>query len=162
MENPKDTKTIVCPECGKTTEVTRVYTIPIDESPILLHDDVGEVYQCGHADCMTYMLMVRDKFVSISKFDLLKRQKEITDLLAAESGLARSRLYPRAMEAAVMAEVADVLSTVLYHLTSESPYHRAYSVEEILEACKTLGFNPSKVDNKRIGFVLGWLTEHTP
>jgi len=162
MKKSDDAKTIVCPLCGETTEVTRVYSIPINESPVMLHDDVGEVYQCEHADCMAYLLRVRDKFEHITKFNLLKRQKEITDLLVAEAGVARARLYPNAMEAAAMAEMADVLSTVLYHLTSENPYHRAYSVEEILDACKTLGFNPSKVDNKRIGFVLGWLQEHKP
>ena len=162
MDNPKDTKTIICPACGKTTEVTRVYTIPVNESHIVLHDDVGEVYECGHADCMAYLLKVRDKFEHISKLDLLKRQKEITDLLTAEAEVARARMYPKAMETAAMVEMAESLSTVLYHLTSENPYHRAYSVEEVFEACKTLGFNPSKVDNRRIGFVLGWLQEHKP
>lgn len=160
MKKLNDIKTIICPLCEKTTDVVRVYSIPINESPILLHDDVGEVYQCGHADCMAYLLLIRGEYKHISKFDLLKRQKEITDLLVAEAGIARARFYPRAMEAAVMVEMADVMSTVLYHLTSENPYHRAYSVEEVLEACKILGFNPSKVGNKQIGFVLGWLQEH--
>jgi len=162
MSKSNDVKTTVCPACGKTTEVVRIYSIPVNESPILLHDDIGEVYQCGHADCMAYLLKVRDKFEVITKLDLLKRQKEITDLLAAEAGIARARLYPKAMEAAVLVEMADVLSTVLYHLTSENPYHRAYSVDEILNACKAIGFNPSKVGNKQIGFVLGWLQEHKP
>jgi len=160
MNKLNDARTIVCPVCDKTTEIVMVYSVPVDGSFIMLHDDVGEVYQCGHADCMSYLLKVRDKFEHISKFDLLRRQKEITDLLAAEAGIARARLYPKAMEAAAMVEMADVLSTVLYHLTSENPYHRAYSVEEILDACKTLGFNPSKVGNKQIGFVLGWLQEN--
>lgn len=162
MSKSNDVKTIVCPMCGETTEVTRIYSVPIDGSPIMLHDDVGEVYQCGHADCMAYLLKVRDKFEHISKFDLLKRQKEITDLLTAEAGIARARMFPRAMAIAAKVEMAEVLSTVLYHLTSENPYHRAYSVDEVLEACETLGFNPSKVGNKQIGFVLGWLQEHKP
>ena len=160
MEKSNDIKTIICPVCKKTTEVVRIYSIPVDTSPMMLDDDIGEVYQCGHADCMAYLLRVNDAFEPISKFGLLKRQKEITDLLVAESDIARARLYPKAMEAAAMSEMGDVLSTVLYHLTSESPYHPAYTIEEVLDACKTLGFNPSKVDNKRIGFVLGWLQEH--
>ena len=54
----------------------------------------------------------------------------------------------------------EVLSSVLYHLTTENPIHRAYEVEEILDACDALGFHPSNVSNRRIGFVLNWLKEN--
>ena len=162
MNKSKDANTIVCPACTRTTDITRIHSIPIDDSPIMLHEDVGEIYQCGHADCISYILKVNNKFESISKFDLLKRQKEITDMLIAESEVARARVYPKGAEIAAKVEMADVLSTVLYHLTAESPHHRAYLVDEVIEACETLGFNPSKVDNKRIGFVLGWLKENKP
>lgn len=156
-----DIKTIVCPACGKTTEVTRVYSIPVNESPILLHDDVGEVYQCGHADCMAYLLKVRDKFEHVSKLVLLRRQKEISDLLTAEAEVARARLVPAVVETArAMAEAGRLLSSTLYTLTAGSIFRRAYTVEEIIEACAALGFNPSVVDNDTIPHVVAWLEEN--
>ncbi|MCK4365400.1 MAG: hypothetical protein KAW45_05070 [Thermoplasmatales archaeon] len=54
----------------------------------------------------------------------------------------------------------EVLSGVLYHLTTENPIHRAYKVKEILDACDALGFHPSDVGNERIGFILSWLKEN--
>lgn len=57
-------------------------------------------------------------------------------------------------------EEREVLSGVLYHLTAESPIHRAYGLKEILDACDALGFHPSEVGNRRIGFVLSWLKEN--
>lgn len=53
-----------------------------------------------------------------------------------------------------------VLSGVLYHYTSKTPLYRAYIVDKLLEACDALGFHPSDVGNRRIGFVLNWLKEN--
>ena len=55
---------------------------------------------------------------------------------------------------------SEVLSGVLYHLTTESRFHRGYEVEEILDACDALGFHPSEVGNARIPYVLSWLKEN--
>jgi len=49
---------------------------------------------------------------------------------------------------------------VLYHYTSKTPLYRAYIVDKLLEACDALGFHPSDVGNRRIGFVLNWLKEN--
>jgi len=57
--------------------------------------------------------------------------------------------------------ISAVLSRVLYHLkTDTSPIHRAYTTEEIFDACDALGFHPGDVDNRSISFVLGWLKEN--
>jgi len=53
----------------------------------------------------------------------------------------------------------EVLSDVLYHYTSKTSF-RAYTVDELLDACDALGFHPSRVDNSRIKFVLAWLKEN--
>lgn len=151
---------IVCPVCGITSEIIRVGSISIDGTPIILHEDVGEIYQCMNLNCMSYLLKVDKKFEHITKFDLLKRQKEITDLLTSEAEIAKARLYPKGYLVAMKAEMGESLSYVLYHLTSATAFHRAYTVEEVLEACEALGFNPRQVDNSRIKFVLGWLREH--
>ena len=55
---------------------------------------------------------------------------------------------------------AEVLSSVLYHLTTKNPIHRAYEVEEILDACDVLGLHPSNVDNDTIPIVFSWLKEN--
>ena len=162
MNNAKNNVSIVCPVCKKTSDIVRIYSITVDSTPLMLHDEIGELYQCQNPECLSYLIKARDRFEPISKIELIRRQKEITDLLVAESEVARSRVYPKGMEAALKAEMAEALSGVLYHLSAESPYHRAYGIDEILEACEKLGFNPSKVDNRRIGFVLNWLKENKP
>ncbi len=54
----------------------------------------------------------------------------------------------------------QVLSNGLVPLTTESKFHRAYTVKEILEASRALGFNPKHVQGNMIGFVLSWLKEY--
>lgn len=156
-----NTKTIVCPECGATAEVIRISSITIDTAPLMLHNDVGEIYQCMNPVCMKYLEKVNDEFKVIKKIELIRRQKEITDLLAGEAELAKSRLAPRAVEVAIAkAEAGRILSSALYTLTAESVFRRAYSVEEILEACAAVGLHPEAVDNSTIPLVVGWLEEH--
>jgi len=55
----------------------------------------------------------------------------------------------------------QVLSNELVPLTiTEGKIHRAYTVEEILEACHEIGFNPKEVKGSMVGFVLHWLKKH--
>lgn len=54
----------------------------------------------------------------------------------------------------------EILSGVLYHYTSKTPFYRAYTVDELLDACDALGYHPSNVDNARIPYVLSWLKEN--
>jgi hypothetical protein len=157
---PEPLEKIVCPVCGTTAEVIKISSISIDGTPIILHEDVGEVYQCMNPECMSYLLKVNSKFEPITKRELLSRQKEITDLLSKEAEISKARLYPSGYITAMRAEMGESLSYVLYHLTSATEFHRAYTIEEVLEACNALGFNPRQVDNSRIKFVLGWLKEN--
>lgn len=156
MNKLSDSETIVCPVCDVTSEITRVDNIRINDTPLLLHDDVGEIYLCMNPDCREYLEKVNDEFKVIKKIELIRRQKEITDLLATEAEITKARLFPRLAEI----EAGKILSRVLYHLTSETMHHRAYSVAEVLEACKAIGFNPGDVDNRRISFVLTWLRDY--
>lgn len=161
MNKSDGEETIVCPVCEKTSEIIRVASISVDTTPLLLHDDVGKIYQCMNPECMEYLEKVNDEFKHITKQELIRRQKEITDLLVTEAEIARARVAPTGVAAAIAkAEAGRALSAVLYHLTSETAFHRAYTVEEILDACNKLGFNPLEVDNRRIGFVLNWLREY--
>jgi hypothetical protein len=157
---PEPLERIVCPVCGTTAEIIRIGSVYIDGTPVILHEDVGKVYQCLNPECMNYLLRVDNKFNPIEKFELLRRQKEITDLLTKEAEISKAMLHPKGYITAMRAEMGDVLSSVLYHLTSSTNFHRAYTVEETLEACEALGFNPRQVDNSRIKFVLSWLKEN--
>lgn len=159
--NKSQNDEVLCPVCS-SSDVIRISTLAVDGVPaIMLHEDVGDVYQCQNPECLSYFLKVNDKFESITKLELLRRQKDITDLLAAEADVSRARLVPSVVEVELAkAEAGRLFSGVLYHLTSATIHHRAYTVEEIIEACKTIGFNPLDVDNRRIGFVLNWLREH--
>lgn len=161
INKSSDAKTIICPACGKTSEITKVDRITIDTAPILLHDDVGEIYLCMNPECREYIEKVNEDFKGIKKIELIKRQKEITDLLAGEAEIAKARLAPRAVEAAIAkAEAGRILSSALYTLTAGSVFRRAYGVEEILEACAAVGLQPEAVDNSTIPLVVGWLEEH--
>lgn len=157
---PEPLEKIVCPACNTTSEIIRISSISIDGTPIMLHNDVGEVYQCMNPECMSYLLRVDNKFIPIEKLELLRRQKEITDLIYTESEISKARLQPKGYATAMRAELGASLSRTLYHLTSQTEFHRAYTVEEILKACESFGFNPSDVDNSRIKFVLSWLKEN--
>lgn len=161
INNPSNTETIVCPECGATAEIIRISSITIDTVPLMLHNDVGEIYQCMNPTCMEYLEKVNDEFKVIKKIDLIRRQKEITDLLATESEIAKAKLYPKTVEAAIAkADVGKLLSSTLYTLTAESVFRRAYTVEEILEACAKIGLHPGDVDNSTIPYVVAWLEEN--
>ncbi len=158
--NNQEIERIICPVCKETSEIIRVSSITVDDVPMILHKDVGEIYQCMNPACLEYLVKVHGKYEPISRIEILKRQKEITDLLEAEAGISRARLFPREAEIAMRAERGRALSPLLYHYTSETPHYRAYSVDELLEACDALGFNPSDVGNRQIGFILTWLREH--
>jgi hypothetical protein len=150
---------ILCPVC-KSSDVVSVASVTVNGTPLLLHAEIGEVWQCMNPECWSYFLKVNGEFKPIERMELLRRQKEITDLLVAEQEVSRARFYPRAMEVVVKAEMAEALSSLLYHLTAESQFHRSYGIEEIIEACDSLGFNPREVGSRRIGFVLTWLKEN--
>lgn len=161
INKSSDAKTIICPVCDKTSEITIVDRITIDTTSILLHDAVGEIYLCMNPECNEYLEKVNEEFKGIKKIELIKRQKEITDLLAGEAEIAKARLVPAVVEAAIAkADVGRLLSSTLYTLTAGSDFRRAYSVEEILEACTATGLQPSAVDNSTIPFIVGWLEEH--
>lgn len=151
-------ETIICPVCKETSDIVKIDRISVDDEPIRLHKDVGDIWQCERAECMEYLIKVKDKYEPISRRKIIEEQEKITKFLAVEAEVAR---VPSFVEAEIAkADAGRMLSFVLYHLTSETMHHRAYSVEEILEACKAIGFNPLDVDNRRIGFVLNWLRDH--
>ena len=148
---------VLCPECG-SSEVVIITDLSVDALPAMrLHEAVGEVYQCQIPDCMSYFLKVKDKFEYISKFDLIKKQNAITVALAAEAEAARAMLVPSVVEAEI---AGRTLSPILYNLTVGDMYDRAYTVKELLDACKALGIHPSNVDNDSIVYVVSWLREH--
>lgn len=156
VNKSNNTETIVCPKCGATAEIIRISSITIDSTPILLHDAVGEIYQCMNPACLEYLEKVNDEFKVIEKTELFRRQKDITDLLTTEAEATKARLFPRVAEF----EAGRVLSGTLYTLTAGSDFRRAYSVEEIIEACKAVGLHPSAVDNATIPYVVAWLEEN--
>jgi len=158
--NKSNEDDIVCPLCDSSDISDRIHSITIDSTSLLLHDEVGEIYQCLNPECMAYLEKVNSKIIVISKSELIRRQKDITDLLVAEREIAVGRRYPKAVEAAAKAELSESLSGVLYTMTIETEYHRAYTIEELFEACTKLGYHPSKVDNVRIPYVLSWLKEY--
>ena len=155
-------ETIKCPVCGLDTEVERLIDLKVDSRITELHSDVGFIIQCVNPDCAEYLEKIDSDFKLITKMDLIKRQLEITDFLAKEDDIARARLVPSVVEAEIVkAEAGRALSPLLFHLTADRPpVHRAYAVDEILEACRVIGFNPIEVGSRRIGFVLNWLKEH--
>ena len=57
-------------------------------------------------------------------------------------------------------KVGEYLSPGLFHLTKESKFHRAYTVDEIVEACDALGFPPKTVEGNMIGAVMSWLKKN--
>lgn len=158
--NKSNEDDIVCPLCDSSEISDRIYNITINDTPLLLHDEVGEIYQCMNPECRSYLEKVNSKIIAISKSELIRRQKDITDLLVAEREIALGRRYPKAVEFAATAEISESLSGVLYTMTVETDFHRAYTIEELFEACAKLGYHPSKVDNVRIPYVLSWLKEY--
>lgn len=153
---------IVCPVCTITTEAEKITRIFIAGEETRLYDEVGKIYQCGNPECGEYLEKIDDEFRLIKKTELIERQTKITDYLAKEAELARARLIPAVVEAEIIkAEAGRALSPLLFHLTADRPpVHRAYSVTEVLDACRAIGFNPLEVGSRRIGFVLNWLKEY--
>jgi len=159
--NNNKIETINCPVCGFYTEVERLIELKIDSKVTELHGDVGFIIQCVNPDCAVYLEKINDEFKLITKRKLIERQLEITDFLVKDAELSRIKLVPTAVEAErAKIEAGRVLSPTLYTLTAESIYRRAYTVDEILEACSTMGFHPSTVDNSTIPYVVAWLEEH--
>lgn len=159
--NDTEIETITCPVCGFYTDVERLIELKIDSRVMELHEDVGFIIQCVNPECAEYLEKIDSDFKLITKIELIRRQLEITDLLAKEIGLARARLVPTVVEAEIVkAEAGRILSPTLYTLTAKSIFRRAYTVDELLEACSALGLHPSTIDNATIHLVVTWLEEY--
>lgn len=156
--NNDDEKTIPCPACK--SELLRVRGIKVNDTLIALYDDIGVVYQCTNPECEKYYLTKNSSLVEVTKLELLKMQNEITNLMQTQEKASQAAMYPTAYEQAVKAELGRSLSRILWTLTIKTKHHRDYTVEELYEACKALGFNPLDVDNDLIPIVLTWLKEH--
>lgn len=154
-------ETIICPVCGYYTEAERLIELKVDSRITELHGDVGFIIQCVNPDCAEYLEKIDSDFKLITKMELIRRQLEITDFLTKEEELARARLVPTVVEAEIVkAEAGRILSPTLYTLTAKSIFRRAYTVDELLEACSALGLHPSTIDNATIPHVVAWLEEH--
>jgi hypothetical protein len=153
--NSKDT---TCPVCG--AELLPTLSIKVNDTAVTLYEDMGEVYQCTAPECNLYFLKVNGKLEQVTKLEILRMQKEITELLEAERKAVRAEVFPMAMDSAEKSELGRSLSRLLWLLTTKNVFHRAYSIEELYEACSAMGVNPSDVDNDMIPCVLTWLQEH--
>lgn len=153
-----DSSDMVCPVCG--AELLPIRSIKVNNTMITLSEDIGDVYQCTAPECALYFLKVDSKLEQVTKIEILRLHKEITDLLETERKAARAEVYPTAMAAAERSEIGRALSRLLWLMTTENVFHRAYSIEELYEACAAMGVNPSDVDNDMIPCVLTWLKEN--
>jgi len=150
-------ETIVCPVCKKTSDIIKIDFISIDDVKVRLHEDVGDIWRCMNFDCLEYLIKVNDKYEPISRDDIMDKQSNITKFLAAELEAAR---VPSVVEAELAkVEAGRALSGILYNLTVGDMFDRAYTIEELLEACKALGLHPSNVYNDSIVYVVSWLRE---
>jgi len=141
----------VCPVHGgrllpATSVLWNNILVPIDQS-------LG-IYECPSGG--EYYILVDDELKSISPIDIVKKQKEHTELVKSISETSKV-FSPLEKEAERIEMIDRVLSDALYPLTVEESFHRAYSVEEIIQACNALGFHPKKVKGEMVGFVFDWL-----
>ena len=150
--------TEVCPVCK--SELLPVLSIKVNDTAITLYEDMGEVYQCTAPECGLYFLRVNSKLEQVTKLEILRMQRELTELLETERRAVRAEVYPMAMESAERAEMGRALSRLLWTFTTEKVLHRAYTIEELYKACTSLGVNPSDVDNNMIPIVMTWLKEN--
>jgi len=153
-----DSKDMICPVCD--AELLPIRSMKINSTMITLSEDIGEVYQCTAPECALYFLKVDSKLEQVTKIEILRLQSEITGLLETERKAARAEIYPTAMASAERSEIGRALSRLLWTFTTENVFHRAYSIEELYEACDAMGVNPSDVDNEMIPCVLTWLKEN--
>ena len=150
-------ETIVCPVCKETSDIVKIDVISIDDVKVRLHEDVGDIWRCMNFECLEYLIKVKDKYEPITKTKIIKEQTKITKFLAAELEAAR---VPSVVEAELAkVEAGRALSGILYNLTVGDMFDRAYTVKELLDACKALGIHPSNVDNDSIVYVVSWLRE---
>jgi len=112
------------------------------------------IYECPEGG--EYYILVDNELKAINAIDIVKKQKEHTELVKS-IGETSKIFSPLEKEAERIEMVDRILSDALYPLTVEESFHRAYSVEEIIEACNALGFHPKKVKGRMIGFVQNWL-----
>jgi len=151
-------ETITCPVCKKESDIDKIDFIIVDDVKVDLHEDVGDIWQCMNPDCLEYLIKVNDEYDPITKTKIIKEQTRITKFLAAELEAAR---VPSVVEAEVAKiEAGRALSGILYNLTVGDMFDRAYTIKELLDACKALGLHPSNVDNDSIVYVVSWLREH--
>lgn len=153
-----DSNNTVCPICG--SELLPTLAIKVNDTSITLYEDMGKVYQCTAPECGLYFLRVNSKLEQVTKLEILRMQREITELLETERKAVRAEVFPMAMASAERSEIGKALSRLLWLLTTENVFHRAYTIEELYEACAAMGVNPSDVDNDMIPCIMTWLQEH--
>ena len=156
--NDNSSNEAVCPVCG--AELLPLLSIRINDTSVTLYEDIGEVYQCTAPECGLYFLRVNSKLEQVTKLEILRMQREITELLETERKAVRAEVFPMAMASAERSELGRSLSRLLWLMTVENVFHRAYSIEELYKACTAMGVNPSDVDNDMIPCVMTWLKEN--
>ena len=153
-----NSKDEVCHVCS--AELLPTLSIMVNGTAVTLYKEMGEVYQCTAPECDLYFLKVNSKLEQVTKLGILRMQREITELLETERKAVRAEVFPMAMASAERSELGRSLSRLLWLMTTENVFHRAYTIEELYEACNSLGVNPSDVDNDMIPVVMTWLKEH--
>jgi hypothetical protein len=158
MSKKSKGSSVVCPVCS--AELLPTLSIKVNDTAITLYEDMGEVYQCTAPECNLYFLKMNGKLEQVTKLEILRMQREITELLETERKAVRAEVFPMAMASAEKSELGRALSRLLWTFTTENVLHRAYTIEELYKACTSLGVNPSDVDNDMIPIVMTWLKEN--
>lgn len=142
QECPEEGK---CPVC-KRGRLIRIYTIRIGGETWTIFPELGCIYECDI--CGRYFRYNPDtkKFEEIPYLQLVREMREVIDFL-------KSSRY----------QLRQAISPELAPLTYPDPVTKEHwSIEEVIEACRALGFDPAQVTSAHTPWIKSWLRKHYP
>ena len=143
----------VCPSCG--TELFPVTSVSVVGRKVPVAPELN-IYQCPN--CERYFQLKDNELYPITVPEIVEKENKLVEMAERIGG----ELYKSDVEIRMerLLKIADWMSTPLFSFMKRTKFHRAYTPDEILEACMALGFNPKEVSGNMLRFIQSWLYEH--
>lgn len=119
-----------------------------------------DIYRCSSEDEELWK-QTKEGLVPISDDRLveeIRRYREMKNKMEKDEEEAQMAGLPSRIERRKMEIAREQLSTSLFRFLHEEPgKHRAYEVNEILQACHHIGLDPKQVSGNSISYVRNYL-----
>lgn len=143
----------ICPNCGGV--LLPVAQVPFMGANVPISEEL-HIFECP--SCEEYFRKKHGEFYPMELAEIVELQHSLVEKTKSLTGRGVVTTIEDKLE--FYNFITENLSSELAGLLQENKFHRAYTLDEILEACKTLGINPKTCYGQLTRMVTGWLYSH--